>query len=341
MAQIRIAMDAMGGDHAPEAPVQGALAALKRYPDVFIELYGPRERLQKLTRGAGDLASRLEIVDAAEVIDIHDSPTDAIRRKKDSSMVKCMLAVKEARVDAMVSAGSTGALLAGGILRIGRIQGVERPALTVVIPGKTKPFLLLDCGANVDCTARVLSLFGLMGSIYMQKVMGVKEPDVRLVNIGEEREKGNKLAKEAYELMAKQSAYRFGGNVEAREMPLGGCDVAVADGFDGNLLLKYTEGLSSALVGMLKDELMSSTRAKLGALLLKPALKSFKNKMSYEEYGGAPLLGVSGAVIKAHGSSGPEAFMNAVRQARTMVEGEVVERIKAGVSQLGSEKESS
>lgn len=331
MAEYVVAMDAMGGDHAPEAPVQGAILALKRFPDLRVQLYGPASQLKELLSAAGDVAERIEVVDAPEIIGMHDSPTDAVRRKVNSSMVKAMLAVKEGRAAAMVSAGSTGALLAGGILRVGRIPGIDRPALTVVMPGRKKPYLLLDCGANVDCLPRVLALFGLMGSIYMKRVMGVEVPDVRLVNIGTEAEKGNRLSKEAHQLMSAQQAYHFGGNVEARDVPLGACDVVVADGFDGNLLLKYAEGLSSALVGMLKDEMMSSTRAKLGALLLKPALRAFKNKMNYEEYGGAPLLGLKGAVIKAHGSSNATAMMNAIRQARTMIMGDVVTLIAEGV----------
>ncbi|MGJ4850165.1 phosphate acyltransferase PlsX [Bacillota bacterium Meth-B3] len=332
MAEYVVAVDAMGGDHAPEAPVQGAILALKRFPDLRVQLYGPASRIEELLATASDVAERIEVVDAPEVIGMHDSPTDAVRRKVNSSMVKAMLAVKEGRADAVVSAGSTGALLAGGILRVGRIPGIERPALAVVIPGRKKPFLLLDCGANVDCLPRVLALFGLMGSIYMNRVMGVESPDVRLVNIGTETEKGNRLSKDAHQLMSAQQVYRFGGNVEARDVPLGACDVVVADGFDGNLLLKYTEGLSSALMGMLKDEMMSSARAKLGALLLGPTLRAFKDKMSYEEYGGAPLLGLQGAVIKAHGSSSATAMMNALRQARTIIMGDVVNLIAEGVA---------
>lgn len=332
MAEYVVAVDAMGGDHAPEAPVQGAILALKRFPDLRVQLYGPASRIEELLATASDVVERIEVVDAPEVIGMHDSPTDAVRRKVNSSMVKAMLAVKEGRADAVVSAGSTGALLAGGILRVGRIPGIERPALAVVIPGRKKPFLLLDCGANVDCLPRVLALFGLMGSIYMNRVMGVESPDVRLVNIGTETEKGNRLSKDAHQLMSAQQVYRFGGNVEARDVPLGACDVVVADGFDGNLLLKYTEGLSSALMGMLKDEMMSSARAKLGALLLGPTLRAFKDKMSYEEYGGAPLLGLQGAVIKAHGSSSATAMMNALRQARTIIMGDVVNLIAEGVA---------
>ena len=324
-----IAVDAMGGDHAPGAVVEGVKRALAAYEDVSVQLYGPQDKLAGL-----EGVERLTVCHAPQVVDIHEPPMLAVRKKTDSSLVQAMLAVREGRAGAVVSAGSTGALLAGGVLRIGRIQGIERPALTVVMPGRKKPFLLLDCGANVDCQPVYLNQFALMGAVYMEKVMGVAQPEVRLVNIGEEAEKGNRLAKEAYQLMAAQQVYKFGGNIEAREVPQGICDVVVADGFDGNLLLKYTEGLSATLVGMLKDEMMRSAKAKLGALLLKGALKAFKSRLSYQEYGGAPLLGVKGAVIKAHGSSDATAIMNAVRQARTMLEGGVVARIEEGVGRL-------
>ena len=324
-----VAVDAMGGDNAPGSVIEGAKMALAAYQDIEVQLYGPQDRLKGL-----EGVSRLRVCHAPDAIGMHESPMLAVRKKTDSSLVQAMLAVKEGRAGAVVSAGSTGAVLAGGVLRIGRIQGIDRPALAVVIPGRQKPFALLDCGANVDCQADYLNQFALMGAVYMEKVLGVSRPEVRLINIGEEAEKGNRLAKEAYQLMKAQRVYQFGGNVEARELPQGVCDVAVADGFDGNLLLKYTEGLSSALVGTLKDEMMKSTRFKLGALLLKPALKAFKGRMSYQEYGGAPLLGVKGTVIKAHGSSDATAIKNAIRQARTMLEGGVTQRIEQGVGML-------
>jgi glycerol-3-phosphate acyltransferase PlsX len=330
MAQYAIAVDAMGGDNAPGEIVSGCRMAVEQMPDVRILLAGQSEAVAPLI---GD-APRIELVPASEVIGPHEAPLLAVRRKADSSMVKCAQLVKEGRAQAMVSAGSTGAVLACGILRIGRIAGIDRPALAPVLPGRARPFLLIDSGANVDCQPEYLRQFGLMGSVYMEKVLSVENPLVMLANIGEEPEKGSRLYKEAHELMRAQSAYRFGGNIEAREIPAGACDVVVADGFDGNLLLKYTEGMASALTGMLKDEMLSSARAKLGALLIKPALRAFKGRMDYEQYGGAPLLGVSGAVVKAHGSSGALAIMNAVRQARAMVEGDVSGLIARGVSAL-------
>ena len=338
MERYVIALDAMGGDHAPDATVGGAVRALRRFEDISMILTGPKDRIEALLAGADDVRRRIEIVDCDEVITMDEHPMMAVRKKVNSSMVQAMLAVREKRAGAAVSAGSTGALLACGMLRVGRIPGIERPALAPVLPGENGPFLLIDSGANVDCQPKYLTQFGLMGSVYMSAVMGVKEPKVGLVNIGTETEKGNKLTKETFQMMSAQTSYRFAGNCEAREVPSGDFDVVVADGFDGNLILKYTEGLAGAMLTMLKENLMSSTRTKLGALLCKPAFRSFKKRLDYNAHGGAPLLGVEGAVVKAHGSSGAEAISNAVRQARTMLEGCVVEKIRAGLSGLEQEQ---
>ena len=224
------------------------------------------------------------------------------------------------------------------MLRIGRIRGVERPALAPVIPGRKKPFLLIDCGANVDCQARYLQQFGLMGAVYMQSVQGVARPEVGLANIGTEAEKGDKLTREAYELMSKQTAYVFKGNAEVRDVPNGDFDVVVADGFVGNVILKTIEGVSGLIMGMLKDGVRSSRRARAGALMMRPALRGLKSKMDYKSHGGAPLLGVNGAVVKAHGSSDARAIKNAVRQARSMLEGKVVEKIRDGLEGLSAKE---
>jgi fatty acid/phospholipid synthesis protein PlsX len=337
MSNYTIAIDAMGGDHAPDAIVQGAILALDRFDDIHIQLYGPTDALKPLITAHSD---RITLCDAPDVIAMDEAPVLAIRRKVNSSMVQGMLAVKENRASAIVSAGSTGALLAGGMLRIGRIEGIERPALTVVMPGRKKPFVMLDCGANVDCQPSYLSAFGLMGSVYSNKLLGVADPEVRIVNVGAEDEKGNKLTKSAAECMREQNVYRFGGNVEGRDIPEGVCDVVVADGFDGNLLLKYTEGLSSTLFSMIKEALTGGgLLSKIGALLIKPTLRTFKKKLSYEEYGGAPLLGVKGIVIKAHGSSDARAIMNAIGQARTMIISNVVALIEEGAKRLSSPSE--
>ncbi|MBQ3478513.1 MAG: phosphate acyltransferase PlsX [Clostridia bacterium] len=334
MSEYTIALDAMGGDQAPDAIVSGAIEALRRYGDIRVILAGPAARLEALLTKAGDVRDRVEILPADDVIAMDESPMLAVRQKVNSSMVQAMLAVREGRAGAVVSAGNTGALLAGGMLRIGRIPGIERPALAPVIPGVKKPFLLIDAGANVDCQPRYLVQFGLMGSVYMHSVMGVDKPAVGLVNIGTEAEKGNKLTKETYQLMLKQTSYHFAGNVEARDVPAGDFDVVVADGFDGNIILKYTEGLASAMMGMLKSDLNASKVTRLGAALSRPAFRKFKRSMDYNAYGGAPLLGVEGAVIKAHGASGETAIMNALRQARTMLSGDVAGKIREGLSGL-------
>lgn len=334
MAMYRIALDAMGGDNAPQAIVEGAKLALAEFADIAVQLYGPEDVLRPMTEGV----ERLEIVHAPDVIGMHDSPMLAVRQKTESSLVKAVMAVREGAADAVVSAGSTGALLAGGMLRIGRIRGIERPALAPVIPGRKKPFLLIDCGANVDCQARYLQQFGLMGSVYMQSVQGVEQPEVGLANIGAEAEKGDKLTREAYALMSSQTAYVFKGNAEVRDVPNGDFDVVVADGFVGNVILKTIEGVAGLIMGMLKDGMRSSRRAKMGALMLRTPLRELKGKMDYKSHGGAPLLGVNGAVVKAHGSSDARAIKNAVRQARSMLEGNVVEKIRDGLDGLSTDK---
>ncbi|OPZ68172.1 MAG: Phosphate acyltransferase [Firmicutes bacterium ADurb.Bin467] len=333
MANYRIALDAMGGDNAPSAVVEGAKLARQAFSDVRILLYGPEEVLKPLVEGEDGI----EVVHAPDVIGMHDAPMLAVRKMTESSMVKAVMAVRAGEADAVVSAGSTGALLAGGMLRIGRISGIERPALAPVIPGRKKPFLLIDCGANVDCQPKYLQQFGLMGSVYMESVLGVKDPEVGLVNIGSEAEKGDRLTKEAFELMSAQTSYRFVGNAEARDVPNGDFDVVVADGFVGNVILKITEGVAKLILGMLKDSVRTSRRTKVGALLMKPALYRLRDSMDYTSYGGAPLLGVNGAVVKAHGSSDAKAILNAVRQARGMLEGNVVGKIRDGLRGLSEE----
>jgi len=324
--QIILAVDAMGGDNAPGAIVAGCVLALAEQPDIVIELYGAMDRVKPLLPAEAEAGGRLLMVDAPDVIDNTDSPVMAIRQKPKSSLVMALEAVKAGRAAAMVSAGSTGALLAGGLFRVGRIRGIERPALAVIIPGSLGPFVLTDCGSNVDCKPEYLAQFGQMGSVYAQKVLGVSNPRVALANIGAEAEKGNNLVKAAFELMGNQP-YNFVGNIEARDIPAGAADVVVADGFVGNMILKHTEGMAATLMSMLKQEMMASARAKLGALLMKPGLRAFKKKMDYTEYGGAPLLGVNGVLIKAHGSSGDYAFKSAIGQAVRMARGGVVEAI--------------
>lgn len=322
---IRIAVDVYGGDNAPGCVVDGAVEALEMLPDVAITLFGAQTEVEKLLAEKNYDKARMSVADAPGVITNHDSPTLAIRRKLDSSLVRAMDAVKKGEADALVTAGSTGATLAGGIFRVGRIKGIDRPALCPVLPtAGDKPVMLVDCGANAECKPEYLLQFALMGQAYMKGVMGIENPKVGLLNIGAEDEKGDTLRKAAFPLLKQSDKINFYGNVEARDALTGCVQVIVCDGFSGNILLKSTEGAVQLLFGKLKEGLFSSARAKLGALLVKPALKSVKNQLDYEQYGGAALLGVTGALVKAHGSSKAHAFACAIRQARSMVEGNVV-----------------
>ncbi|MGI6686872.1 MAG: phosphate acyltransferase PlsX [Christensenellales bacterium] len=328
---IRVILDAMGGDKAPEVSCLGAIEALKRDSELLITLAGPVDAITPYLQDVGKVRDRLSVLDAPEVIDNHESPALAIRKKKKSAIVMGMLALRAGDTDAFVSAGSTGAVLVGGMLRLGRILGIERPALAPLIPGSSGQFLLIDCGANVDSRPEWLAQFALMGDAYMKKVMGIDSPRVGLVNNGAEEEKGNQLYSQAHQLL-KKAPVHFVGNIEGRYIPAGHADVIVCDGFDGNLILKYTEGIASALMGIIKRELMADSRSKLGALLAKNAFKRVKKQMDYTEVGGAPLLGVQGAVVKAHGSSNARAFASAIGQAAKMVRGGVVEAIDQAIS---------
>ena len=333
---MRIFLDAMGGDNAPQAPVAGAIEALRRFPEIEIELAGVLSQLEPLLTDCDDVRGRITLVDAPEVITNHESPVMGVRTKKQSATVIGMLKLRNKEVDGFVSAGSTGAVLAGGMFRLGRIPGVERPALAPLMPNGKGHFLLIDCGANVDCKPEYLQVFGVMGDAYMKGVMGMKEPRVGLINIGAESEKGNALVKATYPLM-EQAPYRFVGNVEARDITGDVADVLVADGFTGNVVLKFMEGVAGTLMGIIKKEMLGDTRSKIGALLAKPAFRRVKKAMDYTEVGGAPLLGVQGAVVKAHGSSNGHAMACAIGQCIRMIDGHVVDIIAQGVSALNPE----
>ena len=330
---MKIYVDAMGGDLAPEAPVKGALKALRQYPHLTVILAGDLEQVKPFLGDYSDVKDRLVLEDAPEVITNHESPVMGVRKKVNSATVQGMLKVRSGEADGFVSAGSTGATLAGGMFRLGRIPGIERPALAPLIPNGKSHFLLIDCGANVDCKPEYLVQFGIMGDAYMRGVMGMENPRVGLANIGAEAEKGNALVKATYPLMEK-APYNFVGNVEARDIPLGQADVIVTDGFGGNLILKYTEGLAKALMGLIKRELMADFRGKIAGLIAKPAFRRVKKAMSSDEIGGAPLLGVQGAVVKAHGSSNDYAFCSAITQCVKMIDGHVVRTIEEGVANL-------
>ena len=330
---MTIYVDAMGGDLAPEAPVKGALKALRQYPHLTIILAGRLDEVKPFLGDYEDVKDRLILEEEPEVITNHESPVMGVRKKINSATVQGMLKVRNGEADGFVSAGSTGATLAGGMFRLGRIPGIERPALAPLIPNGRGHFLLIGCGAYVDYKPEYLVQFGVMGDAYMKGVWGLENPRIGLANIGAEAEKGNALVKETYPLMEK-APYNFIGNVEAREIPLDGADVVVTDGFGGNLILKYTEGLAKALLGVIKKELLADFRGKMAGLLAQPAFTRVKKVLDPDEAGGAPLLGVQGAVVKAHGSSNDYAFSNAIAQCIKMIDGHVVKIIEEGVKKI-------
>lgn len=321
-----VAVDAMGGDNAPDAVIEGCVNAVNDL-GVEIILTGQEEVIKSKLTNYKYPSEKIRIVNATEVISNNESPVMAIRRKKDSSMSKALQLVKNNEADALVSAGSTGAFLAGSIFIVGRIKGIERPALAPVMPGKNAPFMVVDCGANVDCKPSNLLQFGVMGKVYFENILKVDNPSVGLINIGAEEEKGNELTKAAFKLL-KEANLNFTGNVEPRDVPSGDVNVLVCDGFVGNTVLKMYEGVASSIFSILKKDIMASFRTKLGGALLKPVFSNFKKKFDYTEYGGAAFLGVNGICIKAHGSSDAKAFKNAIRQAKIFYDNKVIDKIK-------------
>lgn len=329
---MRIYLDAMGGDHAPQATVEGALEALGKYEKLAVELAGPLETLNSevdrvFASAPQELRRRLTLTDCPDIITNCESPVIAVRKKTQSAIVDGMLKLREGQTDAFVSAGSTGAVLAGGMFRLGRIPGIDRPALAPLMPNGKSYFLLIDCGANVDCRPEWLKQFAIMGNAYMQSVQGIANPRIGLANNGAEAEKGCTLTKESYPLL-ERAGLNFVGNVEARDITMDVADVIVCDGFVGNIILKFMEGVASTLMKIIKREIMGDTRSKLGGLLAKPAFRRVGKAMDYTEVGGAPLLGVRGSVIKAHGSSSGHAIACAIGQAIRMIEGDVVRKIE-------------
>lgn len=325
---IKVAVDAMGGDNAPAEIVKGAVEAVQESKKIKVFLVGREEavrvELAKYTVPEG----QIEIVNAAEVIETAEPPVAAIRSKKDSSIVKGMKLVKEGACDAFVSAGSSGAVLVGGQVLVGRIKGVERPPLAPLIPTSKGVALLIDCGANVDARASHLLQFARIGSIYMKHVMGVNDPRVGIVNIGAEEEKGNALVKETFPMLKACDDIHFIGSVEARDIPSGVADVIVCEAFVGNVILKMYEGVGSMMLHEVKQGMLSSLRSKIGALLLKPALKKTLKKFDLEQYGGAPLLGLNGLVVKTHGSSKAVEIKNSILQCIAFQEQKINEKIK-------------
>ena len=325
---MRIVVDGMGGDNAPKAVVGGVVEAIKEY-DVEIVVTGDKDLLEKEFSSYEFDRSKLEIIHTTEVIENEDKPVQAIRRKKDSSMVVGLNLIKEKKADAIVSAGSTGALLTGATLIVGRIKGIDRPCLCPCMPNiKGSMTIIADSGANADCKPRNLSEFAMMANIYLKKVLNVESPRIGIANIGSEEGKGNELVKAAYEEL-KSMDLNFVGNIEGRDVIEYKADVIVCDGFTGNIMLKTCEGVALGMMKLMKETLMSSTKGKLGALLIKDDLRKLKAFLDYSEYGGAPFLGVKGGVIKAHGSSDAKAIKNAINQAIHFVNGNVVEDIES------------
>lgn len=335
---MRIILDGMGGDHAPDAVVEGAVQAvgmLKESDEICIT--GPEALIREKLRKYGYRGRRITIYDAKEVITNEEAPVMAVRRKKESSIVKGLNLVKNGEGDVFISAGSTGALLAGGLFILGRVKGIDRPTLATVYPvlSSSQPSLLTDAGANAECKPRNLFEFGVMGSIYMEKVMKRHNPTVGLVNLGTEKEKGTPLTKEAHEMLA-HSDLNFIGNIETRELQNAVCDVIVTDGFTGNACIKLTEGLGLTILQMAKNMFMSSPKTKLAALMMKDQLSGLKKQLDYKEYGGAPILGLKKALLKMHGSSDALAVRQTILKAVPYVEEGVVETIAEA---LGSRAE--
>jgi glycerol-3-phosphate acyltransferase PlsX len=325
---VRVAVDAMGGDHAPGEIVKGAVEAVGKGANLKVILVGAEEQVKaELAKYSYDV-SKIEVKNATEVIETGEPPVMAIKKKKDSSIVVAMNMIKNNEADAFVSAGSSGAILVGGQVIVGRIKGVERPPFAPLIPTATGVSLLLDAGANVDAKPSHLVQFAKLGSIYMEYVLGVSKPRVGLVNIGVEEEKGNALVKEVYQILKNTPDINFIGNVEARDIPDGAADILICDAFVGNVILKLYEGTAATLIKKIKSGLMSSLRSKIGALLIKPALKETMKSLDASEYGGAPMIGLNGLVVKTHGNSKSKEICNSILNCITFKEQGINEKIK-------------
>ena len=324
----KVALDAMGGDNAPVEIVKGAVDAVSSRKDIKVFLVGQEDVVKEELAKYSYPADQIEVVHAPEVIEMAEAPVVAIRRKKQSSMVVAMKMVKDGEADAFVSAGSSGAILVGGQTIVGRIKGIKRPPLAPIIPTETGMSLIIDCGANVDAKAENLVQFAQMGSIYMENVVGIKNPRVAIVNIGAEEEKGNALVKETIPMLHECEGINFIGCIEAREIPHGGADVIVCEAFVGNVILKLYEGLASTLIGIVKTGLMSTLKSKIGALLAMPALKETLKDFDAAKYGGAPLLGLNGLVVKAHGNSKAMEITTSIYQCVTFKQQDINGKIK-------------
>lgn len=333
---MRIAVDAFGGDNAPLEILKGAADAVKEF-GVEVVLTGDEQKIVTCAKENGIDLNGMEIVHTDEVFDMHDQPTEIVKSKKNTSLGVAMQLVADGKADAVVSAGSTGAVIVGATFIVKRIKGIKRPALGSVIPGKKRNFMLMDVGANAECRPEMLQQFAIMSSAYLEGVAGIKNPEIGLLNIGTEDTKGDELRLETYKLL-KESPINFIGNVEAREIPAGVCDAVITDGFTGNITLKLYEGVATNMMKLIKEMFMSTVKTKIAALLSKKKMYGLKSMFDYSKIGGAPVLGVKKPVIKAHGSSNAEAIKNAINQAKVCVEMGIVDKITEGVVKLSTEE---
>lgn len=336
---MNIMVDGMGGDHAPEEIVKGAVQAAKEISGT-VSIIGREERINECLQALNWNGDNIEVVSATEVISNNESPAMAVRKKKDSSISKGMRMLKEGEVDAFISGGSTGALLSAGLLILGRIRGIKRPAIAAFFPkiGMNDTSLILDCGANAESRPEYLLQYGIMGSIFVEKVKGIENPEVMLLNVGAEEEKGDPLHKESFELL-RNADINFKGNCEGRDVPFGCCDVVVTDGFSGNVFLKSSEGVALAVMKRIKQKMTEGLAAKAGALLSYNKLKEIKKEFDYSEEGGAPILGLKGPVLKIHGSSKANAVYNAILKAVPYVEQDVTALIENAITEKSSGEE--
>lgn len=335
---MNIVIDGFGGDHAPLEPLRGAATAVAEL-GVSVTVTGDEAKLRECAKSNNISLDNINFVHAPTVIPVDEEPTKILKAYADCSLAVALRLVAQGKADAIVSAGSTGALLAGATFIVKRIKGVKRPAIGTLVPmGDGKFYLLVDAGANHDCRPEMLCQFAVMGTAYYEKIMGVASPRVGLINIGTEEHKGTDLQQQAYAMLKTTDAINFVGNIEARELPNRGCDVAVCDGFTGNVILKLTEGFASFFGNVLKGIFTANVATKLGALFVSKQIRAFKRSIDYKEYGGAPILGTAKPVIKAHGSSDAKAFKNAIRQAKFCVERDICQSIEQGVARLKSEE---
>lgn len=337
--KVSVALDAMGGDNAPGQIVKGAVDAVNIDNGIFVYLVGRQELIKEELSKYTYNNEQIEVVDARDVIETGEAPVMAVRRKKDSSLVKALTMVKEKKADAFVSAGSSGAILVGGQVIVGRLKGVERPPMAPLIPTAKGVSLIVDSGANVDSRATFLVQWAKMGSIYMENVLGIKNPKVAIVNVGVEEEKGNQLVKEAYPMLKECKGINFVGSIEARDIPNGNADVIVCDAFVGNVILKLYEGLGKTLIGKVKGAMMSSLKTKIGALLIKGALKDTMKSFDATEYGGAPLIGLNGLVVKTHGNAKAKEIKNSLIQCKKFKESNISEKIMESINSANLEEQ--